>query len=105
MSKAERLPRWRFRRLTPEQREAYNRLRWYSPGPAERARLKEVLGWRRTRVETVALAHELLEHGLIERAVAVHLDVSDRYLRRLLAGHQPPQTWAANRLDKPRKWH
>jgi hypothetical protein len=83
-SKAERLPRWRFRRFNEEQRRAYDRLRWYHPGPAERARLKTVLGWRRTREETVALAEELLDRGRVLPAIAAELGVSDRYLRRLL---------------------
>jgi hypothetical protein len=84
VSKAERLPRWAFRLLNEEQKEAHNRLLWYGPGPAERARLKQVLGWRRTRVETAALADELLEQGLAGRVVADRLGVSDRYLHRLL---------------------
>lgn len=82
--KADRLPRWAQRRLTAEQREAYDRLLWHRPRPAERARLKMVLGWKRTRDETTALALDLVDQGLIERVVADRLGVSDRYLRRLL---------------------
>jgi hypothetical protein len=44
-----------------------------------------VLGWRRTRDETLALAEELLEEGRVLPAVADELGVSDRYLRRLVA--------------------
>jgi AraC-like DNA-binding protein len=43
-----------------------------------------VLGWRRTRDETLALAEELLEEGRVLSAVADELGISDRYLRRLL---------------------
>jgi hypothetical protein len=88
-SKAERLPRWRFRRFTQEQRRAYDRLRWHQPIAAERARLKKVLGWRRTREETIALAEELLEEGRVLTAVADDLGVSDRYLRRLVFERSP----------------
>lgn len=84
MNKAERLPRWAFRRLSSEQKEAHNQLLWYGPGPADRARLKQVLGWRRTRTETISLATELLEQGLMESVVAGKLGVSHRYLHRLL---------------------
>jgi hypothetical protein len=98
MSKAERLPRWAFRRLNDEQKEAHNQLLWYRPGPAKRARLKQVLGWRRTRDETRALAVELLEQGLIEKAVDLRLEVSDRYLHRLLAVQEPARE---NRGRKP----
>lgn len=85
MTKVDRLPRWRLARMNREQREAYDRLRWHRPGPAESARLKVVLGWRRTREETLALADELLGKGLLERVVADRLKVSHRYLHRLLA--------------------
>jgi hypothetical protein len=84
-SKVARLPMWRFRLLDAEQRKAYDQLRWHRPGPAERARLKGVLGWRRTREETLALAHELLDDGRMIATVSDDLGVSRRYLRRLLA--------------------
>lgn len=83
--KAERLPKRAVRRLSDEQRRAYDRLRWAELGPADRARCKLVLGWRRTREETVALAAELLAEGLVGAAVASKLNVSPRYLRQVLA--------------------
>lgn len=84
--KAERFPRWAQRRLTAERREAFERLRWHQVGAAERARLKGVLGWKRTREDTLAYADELLASGLLEVVVANRLEVSPRYLRNLLAG-------------------
>lgn len=86
MNKAERLPRWAFRRLSDKQKEAHNRLLWYSPGLAERARLKQVLGWRRTQDETIALAQELLAGGRGRLEVAGIIGVGVRYLDRLLQG-------------------
>lgn len=100
--KVERVPAWRLRRLNVEQRAAVDRLRWHDPPPAERARLKMLLGWRRTRVETVALARELLAGGMLPMAAADALEVGDRYLRRLLAadrveaGLGPAETDPAN---------
>lgn len=95
MSKAERLPLRAQRRLTAEQREAYDRLRWYRPGPADRARLKMVLGWKRTRDETIALALDLLGQGLLEQVVADRIGVSDRYLRRMLVEESLPPDFTA----------
>jgi hypothetical protein len=83
--KVDRIPRWQFRRMSAAQREAYNDLRWRPCGPAERARLKKTLGWKRTREETIALALELFDEGRIVLATADVLGVSDRYLARLLA--------------------
>jgi hypothetical protein len=74
--------------MRPEQREALDRLRWHSPGPAERARLKRVLRIRRTREETIALALELLAAGRVPGSIADELGVTARYLSRLL---HPPQ--------------
>jgi hypothetical protein len=71
--------------MSPERREAYKLLRWYSPGPAERARLKKVLGWRRTHEETLALVSELLELGMVKSAITTQLGITDRHLRRVLA--------------------
>jgi hypothetical protein len=88
-TKAERFPMWRFRRLSSEQKAALDRLCWYSPGAAERARLKKVLGWRRSRQETVALAEELLDEGRMLSAVADELAVGTRYLTRLLKSPTP----------------
>lgn len=96
-AKAERLPRARLRRMRPEQREAYDRLRWYSPGPAERARLKKTLGWKRTREETIALARELLAKGRMVAAAADELGVGTRYLKRLLEQDETPLKVARNR--------
>ena len=82
--KADRVPRWQERRMSAAQREAYNELRWHPCGPAKRARLKNTLGWKRTREETVALALELRGEGRGNLAIADELGVSDRYLVRLL---------------------
>ena len=70
--------------MSAAQREAYYDLRWRPCGPAERARLKKTLGWKRTREETIALALELLEEGRNVLAIADLLGVGDRYLTRLL---------------------
>jgi len=96
--KADRLPRWAFARLNAEQKEAYNALRWYAPGPAERARLKLILRWKRTRDESLALALEMLAAGRSRKAVADELGVTDRHLRRLLAetGSETPEKRPAN---------
>ncbi len=83
--KVDRLTASTFRRLTDEQKVAYDRLRWHSPGPGERARLKIVLRWRRTREETVALACELLAEGLMLQVVADRVGVDHRYLKRVLS--------------------
>ena len=69
--------------MTRKQRQAYEQLDWNRTSPAESARLKLILGWRRTREETVALAVERLDEGLLERVVADRLGVSIRYLRQL----------------------
>jgi hypothetical protein len=97
--KADRLPRWAFRRLTAEQKDAYNELRWHGPGPARRARLKLVLGWKRTHEEAVALARELAGEGRSRKAIADHLGVTDRHLRRLLA--DPPDAGVRTREKQP----
>jgi transposase-like protein len=81
-----RVPMRRYRRLDPEQRDALDRLEFHRPGPAERARLKILLGWKRIpREERAALARELLADGMVTAAVADLLSVTDRHLRRLLA--------------------
>jgi hypothetical protein len=82
--KAERIPKWRVARMSTAERGAWNELRWYSPGPAERARLKLVLGWKRSREETIALSCELRNEGRGDAAIADELGVTDRYLDRLL---------------------
>jgi hypothetical protein len=110
--KADRVPRRHLRRMTPAQLDALNKLRWYSPGPAERARLKQTLGWRRKREETIALALELLAAGGLGRAdVAKEIDVDARYLDRLLResptrqnGHKktPVSRGVVGLTDKPK---
>jgi len=76
---------WRqLKRLTPDQRDTYEHLIYWSPGPAERARLKVRLGWRRTREETLALVKELLARGLTRLQVAGELGVDVDYVDRLL---------------------
>jgi hypothetical protein len=101
--KAERFPRWRLARMNAVQLDAYNRLRWYSPGPAERARLKLVLGWKRSREETIALALELRGEGRCDLAIADELGVSDRYLGRLLEqvrdDEKPPRNPSVHAAD------
>lgn len=84
MSRLRRLSARAYGRLTPEQKHAVDLLEWQRPGPAERGEAKTVLGWRRTREETIAYAHELLGRGLMAGAVADRLGVSDDYLRRAL---------------------
>ena len=80
-----------YSRLSPEQKKAVDllefgdpRLEFSNPSAAERGRAKTVLGWKRTREETLAYAVELLEAGMVQAAIAIRLDVSDRYLRELL---------------------
>jgi hypothetical protein len=90
-NKAERLPISRLRHLKPEQREAVDRLAWYSPGPAQRARLKKTLGWKRTKEETLAWARELLAEGRMVAPIARELGVEARYLKRLLQESETPQ--------------
>jgi hypothetical protein len=82
--KVDRIPRWQLRRMSAAQREAYNDLRWSPCASAERARLKKTLDWKRTREETIALALELQGEGRGNLAIADELEVSDRYLVRLL---------------------
>jgi hypothetical protein len=82
--KADRVARRQLRRMTQAQRDAYERLRWHPCGPAERARLKRTLGWKRSREETIALALELRAEGRSDLAIADDLGVGDRYLTRLL---------------------
>jgi hypothetical protein len=82
--KAERLPAWALRRLNAEQRRAYDLLRYGDATPADRARAKDVLGWRPTGEERLALARELLADGLPRRQAAEAMGVGVRYLDRLL---------------------
>jgi hypothetical protein len=100
-TKAERFPRRRIRRLTDEQRRALDELQFSHPGPARRGELKTVLGWKRTREETIAFALDLIDKGMIVSAVAGRLDVETRYLRNLLKrdatpenGHRKPSVHA-----------
>jgi hypothetical protein len=101
--KAERIPKWRVARMSTAERGAWNELRWYSPGAAERARLKLVLGWKRSRDETIALAHELRSEGRGDAAIADELGVTDRYLERLLEQGRdlpkPPRNPSAHAAD------
>jgi hypothetical protein len=89
VSRLNRLSARRYGRLTDEQKRAVDLLEWQNPGAAERGEAKTTLRWRRTREETIAYAHLLLESGLMRAAVADRLRVSDDYLRRLL---DPPKT-------------
>jgi hypothetical protein len=50
---------------------------------------EEVLGWKRTREETIALAEELLAEGRMVSVVAEDLGVGERYLQRLLESPTP----------------
>ena len=85
MSTVDRVPAWKVRRMTAAQRQAFDRLRWHDPPPAERARLKRTLGMRRTREETLALLRELLDKRMVRAAILDELGCTDRHLRRLLA--------------------
>jgi hypothetical protein len=99
--KADRLPAWKVRRLSPDEKAAVDRLRWYSPAPAERASLKRLLGWKRTHEETMALLAELLNRGMARSAIRDELGCTDRHLRRLLSeidAEQVPE--AENRTRK-----
>jgi hypothetical protein len=71
--------------MSDAQRAALDELRFGSPGPARRGELKSLLGWRRTRPETVAYAGRLLGEGMAVYGAARTLAVGERYLRRLLA--------------------
>jgi hypothetical protein len=82
--KAERLPGWKLRRLNAQQRRAYDLLRYGLPGAADRARAKDVLGWKPTREERLALALELLADGTPRKLVADKMGVGVEYLDRLL---------------------
>jgi hypothetical protein len=62
-----------------------------------------VLGWRRTRDETVAYALELLDEGLVLAAVASRLRIGERYLRRLLDEVRDPENRPRNRSGHPAK--
>lgn len=82
--KASRVPRRVMKRMSDAELRALDELRYSQPNPARRAELKLVLGWKRTRDETLGLATELLERGMILSAVAARLDVDTRYLGALL---------------------
>ncbi len=69
--------------MNSQQREAYDRLRWHHPSPAERSRLKLALGWRRTREETTAHVAELAAAGMVKAAIIDEVGISDRYLRSI----------------------
>jgi hypothetical protein len=92
-----------YGRLSPEQKQALDRLEWLAPGPAGRGEAKTVLGWRRTRDETVAYALELLDEGLVLAAVASRLRIGERYLRRLLDEVRDPENRPRNRSGHPAK--
>jgi hypothetical protein len=98
MSLLTRLSVRAYGRLTPEQRQAVDLLEWADLDAAGRGRAKTVLGWRRTREETIAYAAELLAAGLMAAAVADRLGVSDDYLRRVL----DPKIRLAIALPEPR---
>jgi hypothetical protein len=103
MSRLARLSARCYGRLTPEQKQAVDLLSWLSPGPAERGEAKTVLGWRRSREETIAYAERLLGQGLILSAVAHRLGVGDRYLRRLLNVLPDPDKQPRNRASRAGK--
>lgn len=103
--KADRIPARVVKRMSPEKRQAYDCLRWYSPGPAERGRLKKVLAWKRTHEETVAFARELLDRGLVRTAILDELDITERHLRRLLAEIKAEQVPEAENQARNRSAH
>jgi hypothetical protein len=82
--KAARFPRRLAKRLAEDERRALDELRFSTPGPARRAELKTVLGWRRTREETIAFAQGLLAEGRSIRFAARKLDVEPRHLSAVL---------------------
>jgi hypothetical protein len=81
----------KLRRLSRDQRDAYDLLVYGNPGPAERARLKIRLGWRRTRAETIALVDELLAAGRTRLQIAGELGVDAGYVDRLLKPSPTPE--------------
>jgi hypothetical protein len=97
VSRLTRLSTRAYGRLTPAQKEAVDLLQWYSPNAAERGAAKTVLGWRRSREETLAYALELVGQGLGLAAVADRLRVSDDYLHRVLN----PEKQGRNRSIHP----
>jgi hypothetical protein len=84
VSKADRISSGQLRAMRVSQRTAALKLRDDCLGPAERAREKQALGWRRTREETLALVRQLIAAGRREGVVAREAGVSLHYLRRLL---------------------
>ena len=88
---SERLTRRQLARLSNRQRAAYDLLSYGARGPAERARLKIELGLRRSRVETVALACELLEAGRTRLEAATMIGIGADYLDRILEGASTPR--------------
>jgi hypothetical protein len=97
VTRLSRLSARAYGRLTPEQQRAIDRLEWSRPDAAARGEAKTVLGWRRTKEETIGYAIVLLDRGLMPSAVATLLGVGDRYLRRLLDEGGNPQNRPRNR--------
>jgi hypothetical protein len=64
---------------------------WVDLDAASRAEAKTLLGWKRTREETIALAVELRARGRLISAIADHVRVGDRYTtERQLASRRKP---------------
>lgn len=84
MSRLDRLSAHAYAQLAVDRQQAVDTLRWLAPSEAERAEAKTLLGWKRARSETIALADELRAQGLVPAAIADRLGVSDRYVAELL---------------------
>jgi hypothetical protein len=91
MSKADRTSLAQIRRMRVGQRALVVELQCAGSNPAQRARLKKALGWKRTSEETIAWARELLGEGRMLGPIARELGISPRYLKRLLEEGQTVQ--------------
>lgn len=91
MTRLARLSARSYGRLSAVQRRAVDLLEIGDLGAAGRGEAKTVLGWRRTREETIAYARCLLDVGLMAAAVADRLGVSGDYLRRVLDPENVPR--------------
>jgi hypothetical protein len=91
MSKAERTSLAQIRRMKVDQRALVVELQCADLSPAEQAKLKKKLGWKRTREETQAWARELIAEGRMPGPAARELGVGTRYLERLLRESETPQ--------------
>jgi hypothetical protein len=96
MSRLTRLSARAYGQLTPEQKRAVDDLEWNHPSATDWGEAKTILGWRRTREETLPYAQELLGRGLMPAAVADRLRISDEYLHRVLDPENSPRNRSAH---------